>query len=63
MGHRRGALRVRAHVVELLHDDEIVLVADETGNPKKGTATAGRSVRALPDGPAGGRGGLSVQVR
>lgn len=32
---------VRAYVVEHLHDDEAVLVVDETGDVKKGTDTAG----------------------
>jgi SRSO17 transposase len=32
---------LRAYVVEHLHDDEAVLVVDETGDLKKGTATVG----------------------
>lgn len=38
-----GAVRddVRAYVVEHLHDNEAVLVVDETGDLKKGTATVG----------------------
>ncbi|WP_316784797.1 IS701 family transposase [Streptomyces sasae] len=32
---------IRAYVVEHLHDDEAVLVVDETGDLKKGTATVG----------------------
>ncbi|MER5924809.1 IS701 family transposase [Streptomyces mirabilis] len=38
-----GAIRddIRAYVVEHLHDTEAVLVVDETGDLKKGTATVG----------------------
>jgi SRSO17 transposase len=32
---------VREHVVEHLHDDAAVLVVDETGDVKKGTASGG----------------------
>jgi SRSO17 transposase len=32
---------VRGYVVEHLHDDQAVLVVDETGDVKKGTSTAG----------------------
>jgi SRSO17 transposase len=56
LGRARGdsdAVRddVRDHVVEHLHDGQAVLAVDETGDPKKGTATVG--VRHQYTGTAG----------
>lgn len=49
---------VREYVVEHLHDEEAVLVVDETGDVKKGTRTAG--VQRQYSGTAGARVSITV---
>lgn len=51
---------VRAYVVEHLHDDEAVLVVDETGDVKKGTDTVGAQRQYT--GTAGGIENAQVAV-
>ncbi|RPE39230.1 DDE superfamily endonuclease [Streptomyces sp. Ag109_O5-1] len=50
---------VRDYVVEHLHDDQAILVVDETGDVKKGTDTVG--VQRQYTGTAGAR--ISITVR
>ncbi|MFG2987370.1 transposase [Streptomyces sp. NPDC048258] len=52
---------VREYVVEHLHDEEAILVVDETGDVKKGTCTVG--VQRQYTGTAGARISISARQR